>query len=121
MASLSTALLSGSTDGKQIKVTGTGTGATVTVHTAHATAKDAIWLYADNDDTTGDVTLTLEIGAATDPDNVLKKTIPARGTPGNDGRINILDGYILTNSLILKAFASSANKIKLSGFVVRDA
>jgi len=120
MASLSTVLLSGSTDGKQIKVTGTGTGSTVIIHTANATAKDAIWLYADNDDTT-QRTLTLEVGAATDPDNTLKITIPARGVAGSDGRINVLDGYILTNSLILKAYADSANKIKLSGFVVRDA
>lgn len=118
--SLSSVLLSGSTDGKQIKVTGTSTAATVTVHTAHATAHDCIYLYVDNDDTTGPVTLTLEMGGTTDPDNLIKKTIPTRGTVGNDGRICVLDGYILTNSQIIKAFASSANKLKLSGKVVRS-
>ena len=48
--------LSGSTDGKAVKVTGTSTGATVTVHTAVAGTTegtfDEVWIYANNTSTT---------------------------------------------------------------------
>lgn len=118
MATITRQLLSGSTDGLQIKVTGTGTGSTVTVHTADATAEDHIYLYADND-STSDVLLTLEWGGTTDPDNLMKITIPARGVLGLDGPKQIVPGLPLTNSKVLKAFAATANVIKLSGFVNR--
>lgn len=110
--------LSGSTDGAPIKVTGTNSGGAVTIHTAHATNLDYITLFADNDDSSNLVTLTLEIGGTTDPDNLLKVSIPARGADG-DGRRCVLLNQVLTNSKTVKAFASSANKIKISGTVTR--
>jgi hypothetical protein len=115
--SLTPMVLSGSTNGKQIKIAASSTPGT-TIHTAHATALDQIWLYADNDDAS-DILLTIEFGGTTDVDNTIKVTIPARGTAGRDGRVLVLDGEFLTNSLVVKAYAGTANKIKISGHVFR--
>ncbi len=117
MATITKVLLSGSTDGKQIKVAASSTPGT-TIHTAHATALDEVWLWADNDDA-ADILLTIEWGGTTDVDNTDKVTIPGKGTVGQDGKKLIIAGEILTNSLVVKAFAGTANKIKLSGFVNR--
>lgn len=120
MSVLSKQFLSGSTDGQQIKVTGTNSGGAVTVHTAHATAKDEVWIFADNEDNSADTTLTIQWGGTTDVDNTMKMTIPKRGTAGQDLPLLIIPGLLLTNSKVVKAFASSANKIKLTGHVIRD-
>jgi hypothetical protein len=118
MATLTKRLLSGSTNGKPIKVTGTGTGATVTIDTAIAgtSAIDFVTLYADNDSTTLDVVLTLEIGGTTDPDNLLKVFIPKRNVDG-DGRRCILKNQPMQNGNTIKAFAGTANVIKITGSV----
>jgi hypothetical protein len=52
MATFSKIVLSGSTDGRMIKVAATATAGT-TIHTGSATATtfDEIWLYAVNSDT----------------------------------------------------------------------
>lgn len=120
MATFTKLKLSGSTDGKQIKVTGTSSGAAVTVHTAHASALDEIWLYADND-STSPILLTIQFGGTTDVDNTIKVTIPGRGTEGADGLTPIITGLLLTNSLVVKAFAATGDVIKLSGYVNRIA
>lgn len=111
---LSKLKLSGSTDGKGIKVTGTSTAATVTVHTAHATSLDEITIYAYNDDASA-VILTIEWGAATDPDNVIQMSIPG----GSLGPVLVIPSWLLTNSLVVKAFAGTANVIVLYGSVNR--
>jgi len=117
MATITKALLSGSTDGKQIKVAASSTPGT-TIHTADASALDEIWLWADNDDV-ADILLTLEFGGTTDVDNTIKVTIPGKGSLGLDGLKLVLPGILLTNSLVVKAFAGTANKIKLSGHIHR--
>jgi len=58
MATFSKVILSGSTNGKAVKVAATATAGT-TIHTAHATALDEIWLYAHNSSASA-VKLTLE-------------------------------------------------------------
>lgn len=110
--------LSGSTDGKQIKVTGTGTGSSVTVHTAVSgtTHYDSVWLYATNSNSTA-VQVTIEWGGTADPDDLIEKTIPGLGSAAGDGRLMVVDGEILRNGLAIKAFASVANVIKLSGHI----
>lgn len=118
MSGITKQYLSGSTTGKQIKVTGNSSGAAVTVHTADASAKDEVWLYADNDDTSA-ILLTIEWGGTTDVDNTIKVTVPGRGTAGEDGMYPVIPGLILGNSLVVKAFAGTADKIKISGWVNR--
>lgn len=113
MATFTRVIPSGSTDGNGVKVTGTGTGSTVTFHTAHASAIDEIHLWAYNDDTVAR-TLTLELGGTTDPDNLTVVSIPAQA-----GWVYVLPGHNATNSKTVKAFASTANVIILYGYVNR--
>ena len=113
MATFSKELLSGSTDGKAIKVVQTATAGT-TIHTAHATAKDEVWLYAHNS-SASTVKLTLEWGEATAPDGNIEINIGAEGT----GLVLVSPGNILTNSLVVKAFAGTANVVTIVGYVNR--
>jgi len=112
MATFSKIVLSGSTDGRGVKVVATATAGT-TIHTAHSSAEDEIWIFAYNSHT-APVVLTCEMGGATDPDDHIVLTIPY-----DAGVIQVVPGLILTNSLVLKAFASVANKITLFGHVNR--
>lgn len=108
--------LSGSTDGKGVKVTGTGTGSTVTVHAAHASSLDIITLWAENNDADGETrTLTIEWGGATDPDNLIVVPVPCKAGP-----VLVVDRLPLTNSLTVKAFADEANDVQVYGLVVRS-
>lgn len=112
MANYSKLILSGSTDGKGIKVTQTATAGD-TIHTAHATALDEIWIYAVNSGTPS-VKLTVEWGEATAPDGNIECSVP-----GESGLQLIIPGLLLTNSLVVKAFAGTANVIIIHGFVNR--
>jgi hypothetical protein len=106
--------LSGSTDGKPIKVVQTATAGT-TIHTAVAGTTagtfDEIWLYAYNGHTTT-VTLTIEFGGAGVPDENIVLTLASKS-----GLVPIVPGLILQNGMVVKAFASTANVVTLSGFV----
>ena len=117
MATFSKIVLSGSTDGKMIKVAQTATAGT-TIHTGSATATtfDEIWLYAVNSDT---VTrkLTIEWGGVASPDDLIELTIPAES-----GLYLIAPGLILKGNatpLVVKAFCASANVVNIAGFVNR--
>jgi hypothetical protein len=112
MATYTKLKLSGSTDGKGIKVAQTATAGT-TIHTAHATALDEIWIYAVNSGV-ADVKLTIEWGEATAPDGNIEGTIEGEG-----GLALVVPGLLLTNSLVVKAFAGTANVIIIHGFVNR--
>lgn len=106
--------LSGSTDGAPIKVVATATAGTL-IHTAVAGTEagtfDEIWLYAYNGHTDV-VTLTIEFGGATVPDQNIIITLASKS-----GLTLITPGLILQNSKVVKAFASVANVITISGFV----
>ena len=106
--------LSGSTDGMPIKVVATATAGT-TIHTAVAGTTagtfDEIWLYAYNGHTAA-VTLTIEYGGATVPDQNIIVTLASKS-----GLSLIVPGLILQNELVVKAFASSANVVTISGWV----
>ena len=104
--------LSGCTDGRSVKVAAIATPGTL-IHTAHATSLDQIWLWASNTDGT-DRKLTIEFGGVASPDDLIEKTIPAESGPKL-----IIPGWVLTNSLIVRAFAASANLILLTGKVIR--
>jgi hypothetical protein len=107
--------LSGSTDGLCVKVTGTSTAATVTVHTAVAGTTvgtfDEIWLYANNTSSSS-VKLTIEWGTATAADGNIEVTVLPEA-----GLVTIIPGLILQNAKVVKAFAATADVILLSGFV----
>ena len=115
MATFSKVKLSGSTDGKAIKVVQTATAGT-TIHTAHATALDEIWLYAHNS-SAATVKLTLEFGGVAAPDDHIEINLSAEGA----GLVLVSPGLLLTNSLVIKAFAGTANVITLTGYVNRIA
>lgn len=106
--------LSGSTDGRGIKVVATATAGT-TIHTAVAGTTagtfDEIWLYAYNGHT-DTLTLTIEFGGVTVPDDNIVLTLASKS-----GLQLIVPGLILQNGTAVKAFASSANLITIYGFV----
>lgn len=114
MATAKKRKLSGSTDGAPIKVVQTATAGT-TIHTAVAGTTpgtfDEIWIYAQNNHTAA-VTLTIEYGGATAPDQNIIVTLAAKS-----GLQLIIPGLVLQNGLTVKAFASVANVVTLSGFV----
>lgn len=114
MATFSKAKLSGSTNGKQIKVVATATLGT-TIHTAVSGTSDLdeIWLYAVNSHTVN-VNLTIEWGEASAPDGNIQVTIPTRS-----GYVLVVPGLLLQNSLVVTAFASVANVVLINGFVNR--
>ena len=115
MATFSKQLLSGSTNGKAIKVAQTATAGT-TIHTAVSgtSSLDEIWLYAHNS-SAATVKLTLEWGEATAPDGNIEINIGAEGT----GLVLVAPGLLLQNSLVVKAFAGTANVVTLTGYVNR--
>jgi hypothetical protein len=117
MATFTKQLLSGSTNGKAIKVAETATAGT-TIHTAvSGTASlDEVWLYAHNS-SDATVKLTLEWGEATAPDGNIEINIGAEGT----GLVLVSPGLLLQNSLVVKAFAATANVVTLTGYVNRIA
>lgn len=116
MATVSKILLSGSTDGRQIKVVATATAGTA-IHTAGAgngnTTVDEVWLWAVNSDTTNRK-LTIEFGGATAPDDLIEQTIPAES-----GLVLVVPGICIENSVAVAAFAAAANVVMISGFVNR--
>lgn len=117
MATFSKNLLSGSTNGKAILVSGTATASANTIHTAVSgtSSLDEIWLYAVNTSTTA-VKLTIEWGETTAPNGNIEATIPPEGGP-----VLITPGLLLQNGLLVKAFAGTTNVITIHGFVNRIA
>ncbi len=115
MATYSKELLSGSTNGKNISVTGNATGSAVTVHTVGSgtSNKDEIWVYACNTSASA-VVLTIEFGGTTDQDDYIELELAA-----DSGMTLIIPGFLLNNSLIVKAWAATANVININGFVNR--
>lgn len=117
MATYSKLKLSGSTDGRLIKVAATGTAGT-TIHTGSSTATtiDEVWLYAVNSDTS-DRKLTIEFGGVSAPDDLIEQTITAES-----GLLLIVPGLVIVGNvtpLVVRAFAASANVVMIGGYVNR--
>lgn len=110
--------LSGSIDGRGIKVAATATPGTA-VHTAQSGTGvdnyDEIWLWAYNSDTVARK-LTIEWGGVTSPDDTIEVTIPPES-----GGILVIPGWILQNSLLVKAFCATTNVVMIAGYVNRIA
>lgn len=114
MATFTKILLSGSTNGKAILVSATASPGT-TIHTAvtGTSSLDEIWLYAGNS-SSGDVKLTIEWGETTAPNGNIELILP-----GESGLTLIIPGLLLQNSLVIRAFANTANVICIHGYVNR--
>jgi hypothetical protein len=115
---ISKQILSGSTGGMPIKVVATATTGT-TIHATGTSASviDEVWLYATNT-SNSIITLTLEYGSTTAPDQNIVLVIPSKA-----GLTICLAGLILVGtgsaSRNITAFASSANVINIVGYVNR--
>jgi hypothetical protein len=118
MATYSRLLLSGSTSGRPIKIAATATPGTL-VHTAVAGAAsfDELYVWVTNDSGAA-VTLTVEFGGVTDPDDLIVKQV---SIPGNSVPVPILTGQVLNGGLVCRMFAGSANVLVASGYVNRIA
>ena len=104
-------------DGLGILVAATATAGTV-IHTCSnvATHIDELWFYAYNNDTAS-IVLTIEFGGVTAPKDVIKSTITAQS-----GLVLISAGLVLqgnTSPVVVRAFAGTANKISIFGYVNR--
>lgn len=99
-----------------VKVVATATAGT-TIHTAGSgtTNIDEVWLWAVNSDSTARK-LTIEFGGTTSPDDTIEVTIP-----GESGLVLVSPGLVIQNSLVVKAFAATANVVMLTGYVNRIA
>jgi len=117
MATFSKIALSGSTDGRMIKVAATATAGT-TIHTGSTTTTtfDEVWLYAVNSSTSS-VKLTIEYGGTTSPDDLIEFTVAAES-----GLYLIIPGLVIkgnATALVVRAFAATANVINIAGYVNR--
>jgi len=112
MATYTKQKLSGSTDGRGIKVVATTSPGT-TIHTATAVAGqlDEVWLSAYNSDTVVRI-LAIQWGGTTSPDDDIIVSIQPKA-----GLTLVVDGKLIANSLLVKAYADSANKITIHGYV----
>ncbi len=117
MATFAKNILSGSTDGRAIKVSATGTPGTL-IHTGSTNTSviDEIWLYVQNTDTTARK-LTVEWGGVTSPDDLIEITIPAES-----GLVLVAPGLTIkgnATALVVRAFAATANVLTVHGYVNR--
>ena len=115
MATYTKVKLSGSTDGRAIKVAATASAGT-TIHTGSTTATtyDEVWLYAMNTSASS-VKLTIEWGGTTSPDDLIELTVLPEA-----GLVTIAPGLLLKGNatpLIIRAFAATADVITIHGFV----
>jgi hypothetical protein len=120
MATFTKVLLSGSTQGKAIKVSATTSGSAGT--TIHATGTsssiiDEVWLYAYNSAATSTV-LTIQFGGVTAVDNEIKLSIPP-----TSGLTLVVAGLVLTGTgsaaNTIAAYAATTNVVTVSGYVNR--
>lgn len=118
MATFTKVALSGSTQGKAIKVAATAsTGTTIHATGTSSSIIDEVWLYAYNS-STGPITLTIQFGGTTSPDNDIKVDIPA-----TSGLTLVVPGLMLTGTgaaaNTVYAYAGTTNVITISGYVNR--
>jgi hypothetical protein len=117
VATLSKLVLSGSSDGKGIKVVQTATAGTL-IHTGPSNAADIdeVWLYAFNYDSTAR-DLTIEWGSTSSPDDLIELSIEPKA-----GLTLVVPGLLLKGNaspLIIRAFAQTTNVIMIQGYVNR--
>lgn len=120
MGTYSKIVLSGSTDGEGIAVTGTTPSQGTVIHTAVTGAADSIdevWLYAYATVTTA-VEVSLAIGPTTATGSRITHTVT-----GDDkkGLYLLYPGLPLRNAKVIKAFVTAADNTNIFGYVNRYA
>jgi hypothetical protein len=106
--------LSGSTHGRGVKVAATSSAGT-TIHTATSSTTDCdvVTIYAYNSSGSA-VNLTLQWGGTTSVDDDIKLSIPA-----TSGLTLIAPDLVLRNSLVIRAYAGTADVVTIHGFANR--
>lgn len=117
MPTFSKQILSGSTDGRSIKVVATSSSGT-TIHTGSSTAStiDEVWLWAYNSDTVSRL-LTIQWGSTSSPDDDIKVTLGAQS-----GLILVAPGLLIKGNatpLVVRAYAAATNVVMINGYVNR--
>lgn len=117
MATFAKNVLSGSTNGKGIRVVQTSSPGT-TVHTGSTSTSviDEVWLYAQNSDTSPRK-LTVQWGGTASPDDTIELTLEPES-----GLVLVAPGLPLggaATALVIRAFAATADVITIHGFVNR--
>lgn len=118
MATFSKVLLSGSTQGRGIKVAATSSpGTTIHATGTSSTVIDEVWLYAYNS-AASSVQMTIQYGNTTSPDDEIKISIPTVS-----GLTLVIPGLILTGTgsaaNTIRAFAGTGNVVTIHGYVNR--
>ncbi len=104
-------ILSGSVNGRLIKVAATATPGTLIHRTPVADGKGSIlYLYAVNS-SASPVDLTIEFGGVDSPDDTIIATIPA-----TSGMVEIVPGFPLEDGLAVRAFAADADVVMIGGY-----
>lgn len=120
MGTYSKIVLSGSTDGQGIPVTGTTPSQGTVIHTAVTGAADSIdevWLYAY-----GSATTAREISLAIGPTTATGSRLRYEVTAGDfQGLHLIYPGLPLLNAKVIKAYVTAADAVNVFGYVNRYA
>ena len=120
MATYAKRRLSGSTDGQGIIIQTTAATGTL-IHTSISGTSasgsfDEVWVWANNTATASKV-LGVQWGAKSGENGVtVRFTLPSR-----DGAYLIIPGWILQNSRIVRAFATTTGVVTMHGYVNRIA
>ena len=118
MATFTKVALSGSTQGRAVKVVATASSGT-TIHATGTSSSiiDEVWLYAYNS-SSDNILLTIQYGGTSTPDDDIKITLPSQS-----GLTLVVPGLILTGTgaaaNTIRAYAGTANVIMISGYVNR--
>lgn len=118
MAVFTKQLLSGSTQGRAIKVAATASAGTL-IHATGTSSSviDEVWLYAYNS-STGPITLTIQYGGTTSVDDDIRLDIPP-----TSGLTLVVPGLILTGTGAaannVRAYAGTTNVVTVTGYVNR--
>lgn len=115
MAIYTKKILSASTDGRPVLVAATASPGT-TIHTGSSTPTTLheVWLYASNPDTVQRL-ITIQWGGTTSPNDHITLYLPAQS-----GLTVVAPGLLLQGNatpLVIRAFADSASKVNISGYV----
>jgi hypothetical protein len=116
MPTYSKVKLSASTSGRPIKVVQTASSGDTIHATSGSASIDEVYLYANNTDSVTR-TLTIQWGGTSSPDDNI-----VVGIAPQSGIFLVVPGLILVDTgsaLTIRAFASAANVINITGYVNR--